>query len=99
MGSSVSSLSENHEGGAVTVYVDTMRAKYRRMIMCHMVADTEEELHAMADKIGVSRKWYQGNHYDICLAKKKLALKYGACEITMRELAYWLRVRRKAAMT
>ena len=66
----------------MTVYVDTMRAKYGRMIMCHMIADTEEELHAMADKIGVTRKWYQGDHYDICLAKKKLALAAGAQEIS-----------------
>ena len=53
----------------MSVYVDNMRAPYRRMIMCHMIADTEAELHAMADSIGVARKWYQGDHYDICLAK------------------------------
>ena len=70
----------------MTIYVDTMRAKYGRMIMCHMVADNEEELHAMADRIGVARKWYQGDHYDICLAKKKLAIAAGAKEISWRQL-------------
>ncbi len=73
------------------VYVDDMEAKYSRMIMCHMVADTLEELHDMAEKIGVPKKWYQGPpvtrrpHYDICMSKKKNALELGAIQITMRE--------------
>lgn len=71
----------------MTVYVDDMRASYGRLIMCHMVADTEEELHAMADKIGVARKWYQGDHYDIALAKRRLAVGFGAVEITMKQCA------------
>ena len=56
------------------------------MIMCHMVSDSETELHAMADRIGVARKWYQGDHYDICLSKKRQAIASGAVEITSREL-------------
>lgn len=75
----------------MTVYVDDMRAPYRGMYMCHMIADTDEELHAMADKIGVQRKWWQspektsGSHYDIALSKKALALRYGAVQITWRQ--------------
>lgn len=73
------------------VYVDDMRAAFGQMIMCHMVADTEAELHAMADKIGVDRKWYQyprksrHPHYDIALSKRALAVAAGAVEITWRE--------------
>jgi hypothetical protein len=70
----------------VTVYVDDMRAPYGRMVMCHMIADTEAELHAMADAIGVARKWYQGDHYDICLARRAEAVKRGAVELTRMEL-------------
>lgn len=75
----------------MTVYVDDMRAKFGRLVMCHMVADTEAELHAMADRIGVDRKWYQYPHksryphYDIALSKRALAVAGGAVEISQRE--------------
>lgn len=68
-------------------YVDDMRAPYGRLIMCHMLADTEAELHAMADGIGVARKWHQGDHYDIALSKRALAVAAGAIEISMRQAA------------
>ncbi len=68
----------------MTVYVDDVRHKYGRMIMCHLWADTLDELHAMADSIGIARRWFQKppkaswEHYDICLAKKALAIEKGA---------------------
>lgn len=73
----------------MAVYVDDMQAPFRGMIMCHMMADTHEELVAMADKINVQRKWIQKphtayEHFDICLKKRALAVKYGAEEITWR---------------
>ena len=76
----------------MAVYVDNFNAPYRRMIMCHMIADTQTELLEMADKIGVQRKWIQDfgtprEHFDICLSKKKKAIDFGAKEINMRELA------------
>lgn len=67
------------------VYVDNMAARYGHMVMCHMLADTEAELHAMADRIGVSRRWYQGDHYDVCRSKRALAVAAGAIEITQRQ--------------
>lgn len=78
------------------VYVDDMRAPFGRMIMCHMIADTEAELHEMADRIGVQRKWYQGDHYDVSLACRAKAVAAGATEITWRELGCMMScVRRK----
>lgn len=77
------------------VYVDDMRASYGRMIMAHMIADTEEELHAMADRIGVARKWFQGDHYDIALSKKRLALAAGAVQITWRQAAAMMALKRR----
>ena len=69
----------------MSVYVDNMAARFGRMLMCHMLADTEDELHAMADRIGVARRWHQGDHYDICLAKKAIAIQAGAIAITQRQ--------------
>lgn len=76
----------------MSVYVDYMQAKFGRMVMCHMMADTREELLAMVDKIGVDRKWIQDfgtprEHFDICLSKRKLAIKYGAKEVGWRKIA------------
>lgn len=84
----------------MTVYVDDMYklpiGKFRRMKMSHMIADTEPELHAMAVKIGIARKWFQDPktmpkvshpHYDICMSKREMAIKLGARAITVKELA------------
>lgn len=79
----------------MTVFVDNCIYKYGRMKMCHMVSDNFEELHAMADKIGIQRKWFQEKasypHYDICKSKRALAVANGAQEIGMRDLGKLLR--------
>ena len=68
----------------MTVYVDDVRHQYGRMIMCHMWADTEAELFAMADRISVARKWVQRPpkaswvHFDVSLGKKAEAIRNGA---------------------
>lgn len=74
------------------VYVDDCRNPMGRMLMCHMLADTVEELHAMADAIGIRRRWFQGDHYDICQQKRATAVSLGAKEITRRQAVV---VRRK----
>lgn len=68
----------------MAVYVDNARLPYRGMLMCHMWADTEAELHTMAQRIGIKRKWFQKppkaswKHYDICLTKRAKAVALGA---------------------
>lgn len=74
------------------VYVDNFNAPYGRMIMCHMIADSTEELLGMAIRIGVNTKWIQhkgtaNEHFDISLTKKKEALNRGAIEINFRSYA------------
>lgn len=83
----------------MTVYVDNMRAQYGRMVMCHMVADSEDELLSMADRIGVARRWHQypgtpKSHFDIALSKRRLAIEQGAVEISSRELGLMIKGRR-----
>ena len=74
----------------MSVYVDDFNAQYGRMIMCHMMADSLEELHQMADKIGINRKWFQNKprfpHYDIAKSKRVLAVQHGAIEVTSQQL-------------
>ena len=84
----------------MTVYVDDFMFPYHGMLMSHLVADTDEELHAMADKIGVQRRWWQcppkhDSHYDIAKAKRTLAISYGAVPVTYRQLALMNSNRRK----
>ncbi len=78
----------------MTTYVDPAVWPFSRMVMCHMWADTLEELFAMADTIGVQRKWLQGHptlslpqfrgaswvHFDIAKGKRALAIAAGAVE-------------------
>ncbi len=83
----------------MTVYVDDMAAPYgrgrRKMILCHMIADTDDELHAMAWTIGVRRKWFQGDHYDICKSKRALAVSAGAVEIAWLQCGAMTVLRRR----
>ena len=83
----------------MTVYVDNMCAGFGRMVMCHMIADTDTELLGMADTIGVARRWHQHpgthrSHFDVCLSKRALAVTAGATEITMIELGRIIRSKR-----
>jgi Protein of unknown function (DUF4031) len=76
----------------MSVYVDNYKACYGRMIMSHMMADTTEELLAMADRIGVQRKWLQKagtyqEHFDVCQKMREMAIKAGAKAVTAKELA------------
>lgn len=82
----------------MSVYVDKLAISYGRMKMCHMLADTEEELHEMADKIGIRRDWFQNErtpHYDICQSKKALAILNGAIEVDRKKVVEIIQKYRK----
>ena len=72
----------------MSCYVDASIYSFGRMIMCHLIADTLEELHAMADTIGVERRWFQAEasfpHYDIAKTKRVLAVAAGAIDCDRR---------------
>jgi hypothetical protein len=83
----------------MAVYVDSLRAPYRGMVMCHMLADSSDELLAMADRIGVDRKHLQDagtyrEHFDICLTRRAAAVQAGALEVSLSELGRMIRLRR-----
>lgn len=76
----------------MAVYVDDMKWPFGRLVMCHMWADSTEELLGMVDRIGVARRWIQyagtyKEHFDIAQTKRKLAVAAGAKERRWREYA------------
>lgn len=84
----------------MAVYVDDMyrtpMGRFGRMKMSHMVGDTEAELHAMADRIGLPRRWYQGDHYDVGMAMREKAIAAGAVPLSMRDLGMIVIGKRRA---
>jgi hypothetical protein len=68
------------------VYIGKRQYRLGRMLMSHMVADTLNELHDMADKLGIARRYFQDKkgrpHYDICKSSKSKAITLGAKEVS-----------------
>ena len=68
----------------MAVYVDEAIWRWAGRKWCHMLADSEEELHRFAAMIGVHRLLYQGPpktsapHYDITGLERVRALRLGA---------------------
>jgi hypothetical protein len=67
----------------MSVYLDSMG---------HLAADTENELHAFAQAIGMRRDWYQGPpehefwHYDCMGMMRRRAIEAGAIRVSPYEL-------------
>jgi hypothetical protein len=95
----------------MAVYVDNARIPARvggtRGRWSHLTADTREELHAFADKIGLKAAWFQTCkrachsslpcvhwHYDVVETKRVEAVAAGAVEIDIRQWSEITRVRR-----
>lgn len=85
----------------MSVYVDGERNRFGRMVMCHMFADSLDELHAMASAIGMDRNWFQPlsfPHYDVSLSRRAVAVSKGAVEVD-RRTGCAIRKRVRAAFT
>lgn len=67
----------------------------KRARWCHMIADTEPELHEMARRLGLRLEWAQrdrhGVHYDLVPSKRTLAISLGAIAADRRTFVEALR--------
>jgi hypothetical protein len=75
----------------MSVYVDNGAFPFGRMIMCHMIADSHDELIRMVNRLGIDQRHIQDEgsareHFDICQSMRLKAIRLGAISITKREL-------------
>jgi len=91
----------------VTAYVDALHyypyvhpsARKYGDYWCHLLADTEAELHAFAGRIGARRSWFQAHatpHYDLTPARRERAVRAGAIQIDSRKTVRLIRKLREA---
>lgn len=78
----------------MTVYVDVLmnhgwKLRGHPTKNCHMFTDGDiEELHEMAEAIGMKRSWFQDKrikHYDLHAHRRQKAVELGAVEVSRRE--------------
>ncbi|QNP41668.1 DUF4031 domain-containing protein [Lysobacter solisilvae (ex Woo and Kim 2020)] len=87
----------------MTVYVDDAVHPWRGQRWAHLMADTLDELHAMAARLGIPRRAFQdkasGAHYDVTAELRERAIALGAQAISRhreRELVKAVIARAKA---
>ena len=75
------------------VYVDSAYIPHNGKKWCHLIADSLDELHEFAQKIGLKREWcHNEDHYDVAPSMRRIAVLNGAKEVTMVEI---VAIRRK----
>lgn len=85
----------------MAVYLDDLRVPWRGREWCHLTADTTEELHEFAARLGIPKRGFHHNperpwkdHYDVPEGLRETALRLGAKPITRREAVERLRAKR-----
>lgn len=82
------------------VYVDRLTeyggsATFRWKHSCHMYADTLDELHSFAKRIGMKRAWFQDKaslpHYDLTAKRREAAVRLGAVEHCRHRMVNFMR--------
>jgi hypothetical protein len=88
-------------------YVDAVRhypgSRLRFDEFCHLLADDRDELHLMADQLGMPLRFFQDHpwrwHYDLPAHLRAESVRRGAVELTLHEVGALLRRRREAALS
>ena len=78
----------------MATYVDEALWEWRGRRWCHLTADSEEELHEFAARLGLVRQWFQtkpdrpwADHYDLPEEVRVQAIACGARPMTTRDMA------------
>lgn len=76
----------------MTVLIDQPLWWHRGRRWCHLVSDESyDELHELAERAGIPRRAFQGDHYDIPEEHRQAIIELGAVEVPSRELLARLR--------
>lgn len=76
----------------MAILVDPAIWPARGRRFAHLVSDTSEaELHAFAAELGLQRRWFQGDHYDVPEEVRARAIARGAEAVSAHELVRRLR--------
>lgn len=76
----------------MSIFVDPAVWPWRDDHWAHLISDVgEAELHQFAERLNLRRLSFQGDHYDVRVAKREQALALGAAAISSRELVSRLR--------
>ncbi|MEX1217614.1 MAG: DUF4031 domain-containing protein [Acidimicrobiales bacterium] len=76
----------------MTVLVDAAVWPFEGRKWAHLVSDASfEELHDFAATLGIPRRAFQGDHYDVPTEYRERAIALGAEPVSSRELVHRLR--------
>ena len=73
----------------MAVYVHDARHRFSRYVLSLMLADSIDELHAMADRISVPRSWFRNRwlpHYELPHAMLRRAIAAGAQPVAWEDM-------------
>jgi len=77
----------------VTILVDAAIWPFEGRRWAHLVSDSSfEELHEFAQRLGIPRRAFQGDHYDVPSDYRERAIEIGAQAVSSRELVHRLRM-------
>lgn len=76
----------------MTILIDEARWWWKGRKWCHLVSDVSyDELHDFADRVGIPRRGFQGDHYDVPEEYRDELVEAGAVQVESRELLRRLR--------
>ena len=77
----------------MTILVDAAIWPFEGRRWAHLVSDSSfEELHEFAQRLGIPRRAFQGDHYDVPSDYRERAIEIGAQAVSSRELVRRLRM-------